>query len=136
MLSYAWRSWRLSSDCFTLPQLMWHGSSVNNGHLQGPMTLTPVAYRLAVELSLFVLTNQVCRDRGSNPDLPRKKSAEIFQSQYCIHVAVLIWIFNTKSNATLHWISTHIFTVSRVKLCIKKRPINVCKVLIIYKYMT
>ena len=30
----------------------------------------------------------------------------------------------------------HIFTVSRVKLCLKKRPINVCKVLIIYKYMT
>ena len=30
---------------------------------------TPVAQRLAVELSLLVLVTSVCRDRGSNPDV-------------------------------------------------------------------
>ena len=44
--------------------------TVYHGHLRGPVTLTSVAERLAVELSLPVFTTQVCRDRGSNPDLP------------------------------------------------------------------
>ena len=30
--------------------LLWHGASVYNGHLQGPVTLTPNAERLPVEL--------------------------------------------------------------------------------------
>ena len=37
------------------------------------MTLTPVAERLAVELSLPDFTTYVCRDRGSNPGLPHAK---------------------------------------------------------------
>ena len=37
---------------FSVPNLQWHGASVYNGHLRGPVTLTPVAERLAVELSL------------------------------------------------------------------------------------
>ena len=37
------------------------------GHLREPVTLIPVAERLAVELSLSVLTT--CRDRESNLDL-------------------------------------------------------------------
>ena len=39
------------------------------------MTLTPVAERLAVELSLHipVFTTRVCRDRGSNSDLPNAR---------------------------------------------------------------
>ena len=44
-----------------------------NGHLRGPVTLTPVAERLAVELSLPDFTTQVCRDRRSNPDLPHAR---------------------------------------------------------------
>ena len=54
---------------FTMPHLLWHGPTVYNGHLRGPVTLTPVAERLALELSLPVFTTQVCCDRGSNPDL-------------------------------------------------------------------
>ena len=42
-----------------------HGPTVYNGHLRGPVTLTSVAERLAVELSLPVF-----RDRGSNPQSP------------------------------------------------------------------
>ena len=33
-----------------------HGASVYNGHLRGPMALTTIAERLAVELSLPVFT--------------------------------------------------------------------------------
>ena len=40
---------------FSVPHLLWHGASVYNGHLRGPVTLTPIAERLAVELSLPVL---------------------------------------------------------------------------------
>ena len=47
-----------------------HRPTVYNGHLRGPVTLTPNAERLAVELSVPVFTTKVCRDRGSNPDLP------------------------------------------------------------------
>ena len=35
---------------FGVSHLLWHGSSVYNGHLRGPMTLAPIAERLAVDL--------------------------------------------------------------------------------------
>ena len=41
-------------------------TSVYNGHLRGPVTLTAIAERLAVELSLPVLTTWVCRSWASN----------------------------------------------------------------------
>ena len=53
--------------------LLRHGPTVYNGHFRGPVTLTPVAERLAVEMSQPVFTTQVCRDRGSNPDLPHAR---------------------------------------------------------------
>ena len=31
-----------------LPHLLWHGASVNNGHLREPVTPTPIAERLAL----------------------------------------------------------------------------------------
>ena len=37
---------------FSVPHLLWHRTSIYNGHLRGPVTLTPIAERLAVELSL------------------------------------------------------------------------------------
>ena len=39
----------------------------SDGHVRGPVTLTPVAERLAVELALPVLTTYICPDRASNP---------------------------------------------------------------------
>ena len=48
-------------------------------------TLTPVAARLAVELSLPVLTTYVCSDRGSNPD-PRmrdERSTAKYTDDFC-----------------------------------------------------
>ena len=38
---------------FNVPHLLWHGPTLCNGHLRGPVTLTPVAKRLAVELPLI-----------------------------------------------------------------------------------
>ena len=37
---------------FNVPNLLWHRPLLYNGHLRGPMTLTPVVERLAVELSV------------------------------------------------------------------------------------
>ena len=38
------------------PHLLWHGAFIYNGQLQGPVTLTPNAECLAVDLSLPVIT--------------------------------------------------------------------------------
>ena len=54
---------------FSMPHLMWHGPTLYSCHLRGPMTLTSVAERLAVELSLPVFRTQICRYRGCNPDI-------------------------------------------------------------------
>ena len=45
---------------FSTPHLLWHRACVYNGHLRGPVTLTPIVER-AVELSLPVFTTRVCR---------------------------------------------------------------------------
>ena len=44
---------------FNMQHLLWPGSTLYNGHLWGPVTLIPNAERLAVELSLPVLTTSV-----------------------------------------------------------------------------
>ena len=36
---------------FSVPHLLWLGASVYNGHLRGPVTLTPIAKRITVEVS-------------------------------------------------------------------------------------
>ena len=63
--SLIWRRYRWRAAAFDLcslwgffsvPHLLWHGASVYDGHLRGPVTLTPVAERLAVELSKPVFT--------------------------------------------------------------------------------
>ena len=57
--------WRASNfDQYSAPHLLWHGSSVYNGHLQGQVTPAPFAEHSVVELSLPVL--RICR---SNPNL-------------------------------------------------------------------
>ena len=49
---------------FNMPHLLCHGQTLYNGYLREPVTLTPVAERLAVELPLPVLTTKVCPDLG------------------------------------------------------------------------
>ena len=43
---------------FNVSHLLWHGPTVYNGHLRGPLTLTPIAKRWAEELVLPVLTTR------------------------------------------------------------------------------
>ena len=42
--------------CFSVPSLLWHETSVYNGNLRGHVTLTPIAERLAVDLSITAFT--------------------------------------------------------------------------------
>ena len=50
ILTYTRHSWPLSSEGSLACHILWHGASVNDGHLRGPVTLTPIAERLAVEM--------------------------------------------------------------------------------------
>ena len=54
---------------FNVPRLLCHGQILFNGHLRGPVKLSPVAERFAVWMSLPVLKTKVCPDRKSKPDL-------------------------------------------------------------------
>ena len=51
---------------FSVPHLLWHGASVFNSHVHGPVTLTLIAKHLAVELSLPVFKTCVCHIWDSN----------------------------------------------------------------------
>ena len=66
ILTYARHLWPF----FSVPHILWHGRFVFNGHLPGPVTLTPNTERLAVELSPPVYNNlqqpEVCRGWDSN----------------------------------------------------------------------
>ena len=53
----AMEQWRF----FSVPHLLWHGASFYNGHLHGPVTVTPIA-----KPSLPVFTTYVCRSWDSN----------------------------------------------------------------------
>ena len=51
--------------------LLLYWSSLHNGHLRGPMTLTPVAERLGLRLSVAVLTTYIGLSRlGNEPRSP------------------------------------------------------------------
>ena len=57
---------------FNVPNLQWHGASVYDGHLWGPVTLTAVAERLAVRLSLFLRVRPVAAG-SRTPNLPHAR---------------------------------------------------------------
>ena len=57
---------------FNVPHLLWHGLALYNGHLQGPMTHTCCqAFGCGAVTSSFM--TRVCRDQGSNHDLPHAR---------------------------------------------------------------
>ena len=70
---------------FSAPHLLWHGASVYNGHLQGPVTLTPVV-GLAVDLSLPVFTTTVCCGWDSNS---RPSACRTNALNHCANAAVV-----------------------------------------------
>ena len=87
---------------FCVPHLLWHGESVYNGHLRGPVSLTPTAERSAVELSLPVLTTQVCR--GSDSYI-QPSACEANGRTHCA-TAIFIAINHNKIDC---WIDTFFF---------------------------
>ena len=83
--------------------LLWHEPTLFNCHLRGPVTHTPVAERLAVELSLPVFKTQVCRYRGSSPDIQHARrtlhlyaTAAVNNSKYVTTPITMIFFFNLK----------------------------------------
>ena len=54
------------SGFFSVPHLLWHWASVYNGQLRGPVTLTPIAERFAVEMSLPVFYDLGLSRQGFN----------------------------------------------------------------------
>ena len=88
---------------FSVPHLLWHGASVNNGHLRGPVTLAPNAERVAVRLSLPVLTILVCRgwDSKTQPSawganaLTHCTTAAACWLLFLLFLFVCIWHFNS-----------------------------------------
>ena len=102
---YRWRAVNLALVAteqwgfFSVPYLLWHGTSVCNGNLWGPVTLTPFAKHLAVELSLPVFATWVCRSWNLKT---RPSACEANGPTHCATAAVST-IFRT-----LHFYIKHI----------------------------
>ena len=64
----------------SVPHLLWHGISVYNSHIWGPMTLTPVVEHLAEELSLPDLTNKSVATVGRTPISRMRGERSTFES--------------------------------------------------------
>ena len=80
---------------FRVSHLLWHGASVYNynGHLRGPLTLTLIAERSAVGLSILFIRTWVCGGWDSNI---QPYACEANALTYCATAAVklllnLIW---------------------------------------------
>ena len=62
ILTYAWHLWPLSSEgslaCHT------YRAPIHNGHLRGPVTITPATERLEMELSLAVFELQSAKQEN------------------------------------------------------------------------
>ena len=86
---------------FSMPHLLWHGASIYYGHLRGPVTLTPIAERLALELSLPVFTTWVCRGWDSNTQ-PSTCGANALSQ--CATAAVYVHVLSKYSNPDPHGI--------------------------------
>ena len=76
---------------FSVPQLLWHVTSVYNGHLRGPITLTPNAKCWEVELSLPVFITKVCRgwDVNTQPS-PCEANALNYGATAAVAIRILI----------------------------------------------
>ena len=93
-----------------VPYLLWHWPTLYNCHLWGPVTLTPVAERLEIELSKPIYTTRVCRYQGSNPDIQHARwpfhvyaAAAVNISKYFTTPNTMIF-FNRKKKWYWHYI--------------------------------
>ena len=78
-----------------MPHPLRRRPTVYNGHLRGPVTLTPVAERLAVELALPVFDLGLSRPRikprspACEANAPPLRSVICMQLRFCVHGATL-----------------------------------------------
>ena len=86
ILTYAGHSWPL--NCEGSLVLLWHGASVYNGHLRGPVTPSSIAERLAVEMSLPVFTTWICRGWESNT---HAASGDITRQDFRVTSGLIFW---------------------------------------------
>ena len=68
---------------FSVPHLLGHGAFVYNGYLRGPDTLTPVAERLSVELSLPFLRLSCVAAGIRTPNLRGERSSPLRHRRGC-----------------------------------------------------
>ena len=105
---------------FSVPHLMWNGAFVYNGHLRGPVILTPIAERLTVEPSLPVFTTEVCCGLDSNIQ-PSACGANAFT-----HYATAVTPINlTLRQRSTSWMfvkhSLHVDVLNMVSQCKAKK---------------
>ena len=108
--------WGLSSHSRLFHSLPMKGykASIYNGHLRGPVTLTPNAEHLSVELSLPVLTTQASRGWYSNtPPSACGAKEYLFKNVNDI---------NQKKNTLTLFLYTVIFVYNVLKHHIQKIP--------------
>ena len=80
---------------FSVLYLLWHGASVYNGHLWGPVTHTPIGKRLAVRLSIPVFKTSRGCDSNIQPSacganaLTHCATATVIHIYICLHHLIL-----------------------------------------------
>ena len=92
-------------EFFIVPHVLWHGTSVYNGQLWGPVTLTPIAESFAGELTLPFFTTWVCRGRDLNTKL---SACEANALAHCFTAAVI--------GCILFWVTYKVITIFQEEL--------------------
>ena len=82
VLTYVRHSWSFQQwGFFSVPHLLWHGASVYNGHLPGPVTLSPGCHYLFLRLRSVVTWDRtpISRTQGeSYTSTPSRRSLAFF----------------------------------------------------------
>ena len=121
-LTYPRHSWPLSTESSLACPPTVTRASVYNSRLRGPVTLTPIAERFAVELSLPVFTIPVCRGRNSNtqPSACRVKAVThcIMSVKTCKKIMLTCQLFMSTCQSIMSISQKKVTTSSRMS-CFK-----------------
>ena len=99
---------------FNVPHPLRHGPTVYNGHLWGPVTLTPVAKRLAVDMSLSVFTT----DRTTFSRMPGLSSMNLYVSWHKTNL-LIAKMLNCLCKYYNTWLSHYRTTLIKVHVFIR-----------------
>ena len=76
---------------------LWQGASIYNGRLRGPVTLAPVAERLAVELSPSLFTTLLSRFEH-----PTIRMLDKCSDRLCHHRGPMLWVYGLWAGCDLY----------------------------------